>query len=194
MAVQASRRSAQGPHLKRAERARRVVASGLAVPLAIAPLVAGCEREDRQYRADPPLLDARGAGPQYTLGERYLNNAYHLSQGKRLYASFNCRGCHFDGGGGIGPALMENRWIYGGTIADIVATIREGRPNGMPSFRGKITDEQIWEIAAYVLSMSGNVSSAAAPNRDDHMQGRPAENRQPTPPPPGDEAPKLLSP
>jgi cytochrome c oxidase cbb3-type subunit 3 len=100
-----------------------------------------------------------------------------------LYSWFNCNGCHANGGGGMGPPLIDDRWIYGGSIENIVATIREGRPNGMPSFRGKIPDDQIWEIAAYVRSMSGNVPKDAAPGRDDAMHPRPAENRTPESPP-----------
>ena len=80
-----------------------------------------------------------------------------MSQGKQLFTWFNCTGCHANGGGGSGPPLMDDNWIYGGSIENIVATIREGRPNGMPSFRGRIPDDQIWEIAAYVRSMGGNV-------------------------------------
>ena len=69
-----------------------------------------------------------------------------------------------------GPALMDDHWIYGGRSRTSSQTIREGRPNGMPSFRGKIPDDQIWQIAAYVRSMSGNVPKDAAPR----PQRRPA--------------------
>ena len=44
----------------------------------------------------------------------------------------NCVGCHCHGGGGMGPALMDDQWRYGGRIDQIAATIAEGRPNGMP--------------------------------------------------------------
>jgi cytochrome c oxidase cbb3-type subunit 3 len=54
----------------------------------------------------------------------------------------------------MGPPLMDNVWIYGDSIENIAATIREGRPNGMPSFRGFLPDEQIWQLAAYVRSLS----------------------------------------
>jgi cytochrome c oxidase cbb3-type subunit 3 len=46
----------------------------------------------------------------------------------------------------------------------------------MPTFRGKIPDEQLREIAAYVRSLSGQAPKAAAPGRDDHMSGKPAES------------------
>jgi cytochrome c oxidase cbb3-type subunit 3 len=161
----------------------------MAMPLM---LLSACERESRNIPAgpsgaetvltnamtglspggDPPVLVLTGKGRDYQ------KNAYHLAQGKTLFKQMNCSGCHSQGGGGMGPALIDDRWIYGGSIENIVATIREGRPNGMPSFRGKITDDQIWEIAAYVLSMGGNVPSAAAPSRDDSMSNLPAESRR----------------
>lgn len=160
-------------------------------------LLAACQREERSFRPDPvpneaemkialvPLSPGPGGPVEYTTGKgkEYENNAFHLSQGKKLFTWFNCSGCHGNGGGGSGPPLIDDIWIYGGEIANIVSTIREGRPNGMPSFRGKIPDDQIWEIAAYVRSMSGNVPNDAAPARNDDMHPGPAENRRaPSPP------------
>ena len=87
----------------------------------------------------------------------------------------NCVGCHFHGGGGIGPPLMDEKWIYGADPAQVFSTIVEGRPNGMPAFRGKLTDEQVWKIAAYVSSLSGQVAKDVAPGRTDDMSGPPAE-------------------
>ncbi|TIP37515.1 MAG: cytochrome C, partial [Mesorhizobium sp.] len=92
---------------------------------------------------------------------------------------FNCSGCHANGGGGMGPALMDQKWIYGSSMESIHATIRDGRPNGMPSFRDKIPDDQIWELAAFVRSLSGNAPSSAAPSRNDDMMAHPSENRMP---------------
>jgi cytochrome c oxidase cbb3-type subunit 3 len=153
---------------------------------------AGCKREVRNIHPDPagaetPLTNAMvalspGGSPPVTThtkkGEEYEKNAYQLAQGKTLFKQMNCNGCHSNGGGGMGPALIDDQWIYGSTIENIVATIREGRPNGMPSFRGKITDDQIWQIAAYVISMSGKVPSAAAPSRGDTMSNLPGESRR----------------
>ena len=48
---------------------------------------------------------------------------------------------------------MDDQWIYGGAPANIVATILEGRPNGMPA-QGKIPDHQAMQLAAY-RSISG---------------------------------------
>ncbi len=104
------------------------------------------------------------------------DNAWALSEGKRLFSWFNCVGCHSHGGGGMGPALMDDKWIYGSEPQNIYATIVEGRPNGMPSFRGKIPEPQLWQLVAYVRSLDGLVPQLVAPSRDDHMQLAPQES------------------
>ncbi len=76
----------------------------------------------------------------------------------------------------MGPPLMDANWIYGSQPQNIHDTIVEGRPNGMPSFRGKIPDQQIWELVAYVRSLGGLLPKDVAPGRDDHMSGPPAES------------------
>jgi mono/diheme cytochrome c family protein len=52
---------------------------------------------------------------------------------------------------------MDNNWVYGSEPANIYATIVDGRPNGMPSWRGRIPDYQVWELVAYVRALSGLV-------------------------------------
>jgi cytochrome c oxidase cbb3-type subunit 3 len=44
----------------------------------------------------------------------------------------------------------------------------------MPAFGGKIPEQQIWQLAGYVRSMSGHGAKEARTGRDDHMQ-RPSE-------------------
>jgi cytochrome c oxidase cbb3-type subunit III len=95
-------------------------------------------------------------------GRRIMNDPEQIAAGKQLFSAMNCVGCHFSGGGGIGPPLMDNLWIYGSSIENIAATIREGRPNGMPSFRGALPDEQIWQLAAYARSLSHPTSNDTA--------------------------------
>jgi cytochrome c oxidase cbb3-type subunit III len=84
----------------------------------------------------------------------YYDNPQAVVEGKRLFSQYNCSGCHSNGGGGMGPALMDNEWIYGDRLEQIHQTLVEGRPNGMPAWGGKIPDAQLWELAAYVRSMS----------------------------------------
>jgi cytochrome c oxidase cbb3-type subunit 3 len=124
--------------------------------------------------------DSRGAG--------FESNAYHINQGARLYQWFNCSGCHAAGGGNIGPALMDDQWRYGGSIDQIYSSILQGRPNGMPSFEGKIPDLQVWQLAAYVRALAGNVPKDAAPSRRDAMEATPPLTRLPSEPPKNAEA------
>ncbi|TPM56144.1 c-type cytochrome [Mesorhizobium sp. B2-2-4] len=164
----------------------------LTVLLSAMLALAACQREERDTRPQSALGSGQQPTPVTTLepgGQRPLPsdnkaasfeaNAFHLSEGKRLFSWFNCSGCHANGGGGMGPALMDEKWVYGGSIESIHATIRDGRPNGMPSFRNKIPDDQIWELAAFVRSLSGNAPSSAAPQRNDDMMVHPSENRLP---------------
>lgn len=154
------------------------LASGLAL---LSVWVTGCERERRGFKDSPPgtptltlvTQSELHAGPlsRPVSGESpYDRNAYAASEGKRLYNQYNCTGCHFQGGGGIGPPLMDQEWSYGSEPENIYASIVEGRPNGMPSFRNRIVPQQVWQIVAYVRSMSGLLPKDVAPGRSDEMQ------------------------
>ncbi len=84
----------------------------------------------------------------------FEGNVHAIAEGKKLFGQFNCAGCHANGGGAIGPALMDDDWIYGSTAETIFAVIAEGRPQGMPTYGGRIPEYQMWQIVAYVRSMS----------------------------------------
>ena len=127
--------------------------------LCICAALAGCDREERDF-----------GNTQSAVIASYDENDYKVSQVKRMFAYFNCSGCHANGGGGMGPPLMDDRWIYGSAPENIFATIVEGRPNGMPSFGGRIPTDRIWQIVAYVRSLSGLTPKGLGPSRDDHMQ------------------------
>lgn len=154
--------------------------------------LAGCEREERRFTEAPGASKPPNsisvsdlyAGAAARLPENtpspYDENAYAINQGKQLYEWFNCSGCHAQGGGAIGPPLMDDKWIYGAAAENIFATIVEGRPNGMPSFRGKIPTQQVWQLVAYVRSMSGQISKDTAPSRSDHLFTRKSEQQLPT--------------
>jgi cytochrome c oxidase cbb3-type subunit 3 len=98
--------------------------------------------------------DPKHAGPFDPRVVPYLNSQQVVLDGMGLFKSHNCSGCHSNGGGGMAPALMDTKWIYGSRLEDIHDTIVQGRPNGMPSWNGKIPDADIWKISAYVRSMS----------------------------------------
>ena len=129
--------------------------------------LAACDRETRDYRGRPlPETGPMAGDPR---GASYESNAFHISQGQRLYAWMNCSGCHAHGGGGMGPPLMDDEWRYGGTMEEVAATILDGRPNGMPPYRGRITEQQAWQLAAFVRSLSAQPRQDALPGRTDDI-------------------------
>jgi cytochrome c oxidase cbb3-type subunit 3 len=160
----------------------------------LASLLGGCEREDRRFSEsatasmtpNPVTLSDLQPGvvtPRTSSASPYDGNAYAVSQGKQLFEWFNCSGCHAQGGGSIGPALMDQKWIYGAAPENIFASIVEGRPNGMPSFRGKIPTQQVWQLVAYVRSLSGQLRKDVEPSRSDHLFMRKSEESTPRAPP-----------
>jgi len=169
-----------------------------AAALAAALALAACDREERKlsHEATPADLTpatprvgelqpgAPGPGLEETQNTRSFDpgNAWEMAQGERLFGWYNCAGCHGrNGGGGMGPALSDERWLYGDKPDQIFKTIMEGRPNGMPSFKGRIPEDQVWQLVAYVRSMSGLAATNAAPSRSDSTGGlTPAENDRPT--------------
>ncbi|HEX2079733.1 MAG TPA: c-type cytochrome [Longimicrobium sp.] len=159
--------------------------------LALLFLVVGCEREKRSFRETPPGATAfpavqtseLQAGPKTTdpSAGAYQENRFAISQGQTFYVQYNCAGCHSPGGGGgMGPPLNDGEWIYGSDPENVFQTIVQGRPNGMPAFRGRIDNAQVWMLVAYVRTMGGLTPPDAWPARADHMQEtRPAIDAQP---------------
>jgi len=156
--------------------------SSLILALMVSAALAGCQREQRVFShkapadAPPPttaintvLGDTADQAFRARQQRTYEGNAYQVSQGQELYSSYNCVGCHAHGGGDVGPALMDEKWIYGGEIDQIYMSIAQGRANGMPAFGGLIPSEQIWQISAYVRSMGGHGPKSARASRADHM-------------------------
>lgn len=78
-----------------------------------------------------------------------------IQRGMTYFISFNCVGCHApNGGGGMGPSLSNNHFVYGGEPANIYLSIYQGRPNGMPAWGQMLPDDVIWNIVAYIGSIS----------------------------------------
>ncbi|MEA2761638.1 MAG: cytochrome c oxidase cbb3-type subunit [Gemmatimonadaceae bacterium] len=154
--------------------------------LLLTSLLTACKREERRFRETPPSATSDNAvtmsslqpGPSVIeagMRNPYEDNAYAVSEGKQLFDQMNCSGCHSHGGGGIGPPLTDNEWIYGSEPQNIFQTIVEGRPNGMPPFRGKIPNYQVWELVAYVRALGGIQGKAVRTTRDDHMMFKESE-------------------
>ncbi|MAY60824.1 MAG: cytochrome-c oxidase, cbb3-type subunit III [Rhizobiales bacterium] len=84
----------------------------------------------------------------------------------------NCIQCHGSGAQGSEgyPNLNDDDWLWGGSIDEVYQTITHGirdpqdddaRFSEMPAFGEMLEPEQIREVAAYVISLSGTPSDAA---------------------------------
>jgi cytochrome c oxidase cbb3-type subunit 3 len=156
--------------------------------------LAACDREEHHSRAKPigETVEAGASSPTIFPGNSvpppddyrarlYDNNANAIGRGQQLYTQMNCVGCHSHGGGGMGPPLMDDQWRYGSSLDQIATTIAEGRPNGMPSWRAKLTDDQIYQLAAYVRSLSGLPGKDAVSSRSEGMSSTTPQSLTPHP-------------
>jgi cytochrome c oxidase cbb3-type subunit 3 len=88
-------------------------------------------------------------------------DAAKAQAGGVLFTAMNCDGCHGGGGSGwVGPSLADGRWRYGGSDAEIFASIYYGRPKGMPAFGGKLGTEGVWTLVTYLKSLTPKVDVA----------------------------------
>jgi cytochrome c oxidase cbb3-type subunit III len=95
-----------------------------------------------------------------------------LAAGKAAFGN-NCAPCHGTGGGGTKgyPNLVDDQWIWGGSLEQIQQTIAygirnelaESRQGPMPAFGkdGILKKDEIANVAAYVVSMAGRKPEGA---------------------------------
>lgn len=76
----------------------------------------------------------------------------------------NCAACHgIDARGNrvVGaPDLTDQDWQYGGSSAEILTSILDGRTGAMPALGAALGREGINEVAAYVVSLAGRQAPA----------------------------------
>ncbi len=102
--------------------------------------------------------------------------AFTNSMAKVIFAD-NCAACH--GGGGVPaklglyPNLADDSWLWGGDIEHIEATIQHGRLGFMPAYKETLDDQQLDQVAHYVLSLSGHpVDAGLAARGEAIFQGQ----------------------
>lgn len=92
----------------------------------------------------------------------YSGDKQAIDAGRRHFAAFNCAGCHAPlGGGGMGPPLSDEVWIYGREPAQIYLSIMHGRPQGMPAWSSMLPRRTVWELVAYIETLPGIEDHAA---------------------------------
>ena len=130
-----------------------------------------------EYNADVEAAKAHaarggsGAAPGAKLVA--LTDPASLAAGKAIFEGPDnvCYSCHrADLGGMIGPNLTDDRWLHGCGIDHIVHSIKTGYPvkGMMPFGTGKaLTDQQVLEVASYVMSKHGSNPPNPKPSEPD---------------------------
>ncbi len=102
--------------------------------------------------------------------------AERLSQaaknGEELFGR-NCQQCHNSRGkGGKAPQLVKGVWGPGGANSDayMYQVITTGRPNtAMGSFKGSLSDDEIWQVISFLREEALRVKAAEAKNKDTYV-------------------------
>jgi mono/diheme cytochrome c family protein len=85
----------------------------------------------------------------------YEGDKRAITVGGQLFVGYNCLDCHgAEGSGAMGPSFQDGRWHFGGSPGEVFESIYQGRPDGMPAWGGRISNDQIWMLTAYVRSLS----------------------------------------
>jgi cytochrome c oxidase cbb3-type subunit III len=117
----------------------------------------------------------RSQTPALAAAVTVLTDAPSLEQGRAIFesASSLCSSCHRpDLGGLVGPNLTDAGWLHGCGLREVMTSIRTGYPTrGMLPYGGgtPLSDEQLRQLASYVLSKRGALPAApkpADPERD----------------------------
>jgi cytochrome c oxidase cbb3-type subunit 3 len=110
-------------------------------------LLCACAPEKRDIAASQP--SSPPTAPDDPRAPYYERNAYQVSQGGRLFGWYGCKACHARGAEG-GLDLADGRWRRGGRTGEVYGSIAAGPAHG---YAGRITDEQLWQLTAYVRRM-----------------------------------------
>ena len=106
--------------------------------------------QEQLYEAE--MMAAAEKWPQKEIkAEDVVADEATMASGKEIYDT-NCVACHganFEGG--IGPNLVDDEWIHGGELADIIKTVTEGVPDkGMITWGPVLGPEKIAAVSAYI--------------------------------------------
>ncbi len=88
-----------------------------------------------------------------------------IQKGKEVY-ELNCLPCHAEGGiGDVGPNLTDDHWLVArGTPETVYDVIFNGsEANGMPIWSDMITQDEIYQATAYVMSFHNTFKKGKEP-------------------------------
>jgi putative heme-binding domain-containing protein len=121
-------------------------------------------------------LAAVGQAPQAESDSSAKPDPAALAEGQALFRGL-CSGCHGGAGrGGKGPDLTDDKWLHGGTDADIARTIQNGVPGPtMKQLGDALKPEQSRRLIAYIRSLARSPSESTW---KPYIPGDPAAGRK----------------
>ena len=133
---------------------------------------ANVARDIEEHEAEnAPLVTALLEADMATLPENADLNRYAVARGGAVFRA-QCSQCHGSGAAGaVGyPNLLDNDWLWGGSMEQIAQTIDHGirnetdadaRWSQMPAFGDVFEDDEIAATVEYVISLSSPEHDAA---------------------------------
>jgi cytochrome c oxidase cbb3-type subunit 3 len=119
----------------------------------------GAEEYEEELRVEALAAEVRKANLAAGIDENSVvfdQSPTALAAGKSIYET-NCVACHAaDGGGGVGPNLVDDYWLHGGAIKDVFTVVKYGVvEKGMVPWEDQLSPEQIQQVSSFILSLKG---------------------------------------
>ncbi|MDG1119109.1 MAG: cytochrome-c oxidase, cbb3-type subunit III [Flavimaricola sp.] len=130
--------------------------------------------------ANAELMDQLATVDLASLPENESLHSFAINGGAAVFRA-NCSQCHGSGAAGVQasgyPSLLDDDWLWGGTIDEIAYTVTNGIRNEqspdarwtqMPAFGEMLSGEEIGQLVAHVQAISGQdhdatLAAAGAP-------------------------------
>jgi glucose/arabinose dehydrogenase len=114
----------------------------------------GAEVFSASQQTPPPVPAAGAPAPAPAAGRG--------GRGNPTAQLFNevCAGCHgaTPTAGPRAPSLLADTWLHGGDDEAIARNIRDGFiEKGMPPFKDSLTDQQVWQMVAYLRTQTATL-------------------------------------
>jgi mono/diheme cytochrome c family protein len=137
-------------------RLARVRRAAPVVLLALVLIASGCSTSKPGEKTVSPLptkvIGTVPTATTATVPAQYKNG--DPTAGKQVFESAGCVGCHTlkeaNATGTVGPNLDQAQ----PALSLVIARVTQGR-GAMPSFKGRLTDKQIADVAAFVVKATG---------------------------------------
>ena len=117
----------------------------------------------KELAAEVAAAEARWPAQAAEIGE-FAVTPEAVTAGGELF-QVNCVVCHGPNLEGlIGPSLVDEEWLHGGTRESVLLTINDGvLDKGMPNWGALLGADKVNQLAAYVISQYESVSGRTLP-------------------------------